>query len=85
MNKTMVDDSTNPIYYSTVTSNIDKVPGESKKVKKKKKNKKKKKLYKDFMRSMMTPLKSEAQARKEYNNKLKKNLGGGTFSKVDKI
>ena len=51
----------------------------------KKKKKKKKNNYKDMMSGIMAPTRSEEEARKEYEEKMKQTLGGGEFSKLDKI
>ena len=51
----------------------------------KKKKKKKKNSYKDMMSGIMAPTRSEEEARKEYEEKMKQTLGGGEFSKLDKI
>ena len=56
-----------------------------KKKKKKKKNKKKKRRYKDILKEMMSPIKSDAEIKKVHEENLIKNLGGGRFKKVYKI
>ena len=62
-------------------------PKKVKKSKKKSKGKKSKKKssYKDFMKSMMGPRKTDKQVQSDHQEKLMKNLGGGAFSKIDKI
>lgn len=51
----------------------------------KKKKKKKKNNYKDMMSGIMAPTRSEEEAKKEFEEKMKRTLGGGEFSKLDKI
>ena len=51
-----------------------------KKVKKAKKNK-----YKDLMAGLTAPTRTEDELTKAHEDKLKKGMGGGQFSKLDKI
>merc|ERR1712125_221938 len=55
------------------------------KKKKKKKKKKSKNSYKDFMKSMLSPQKTDSEARETHKNQLQQNLGGGAFGKIDRI
>ena len=50
-----------------------------------KKKKKKKNKYNDFIKSIMTSNKNDDKIKKNHKKYLKKNLGGGNFSKIDKI
>lgn len=51
----------------------------------KKKKKKKKGSYKDLMSSILQTSKTEEQARQDRLRQLQQHLGGGTFSKLDRI
>ena len=53
--------------------------------KRKKGKKRKKGGYKQFLKQMMAPQKTEAEARKAHEAEIKRNLGGGNFSKVSQI
>jgi len=55
------------------------------KIPKKVKRKKKKNRYKDILASAMAPTKTEADSKDDHIAKLKASMGGGQFSKVDKI
>ena len=55
----------------------------SKKVKKKKKSKKF--SFKKFLKNAMKSKKTDEEKRIDYQNSIRKNMGGGTFSKIDKI
>ena len=47
--------------------------------------KKKKNSYKELMKTAMSSGKTDKKKKEEYQEKLMKNLGGGQFSKLDKI
>jgi hypothetical protein len=51
----------------------------------KKKKKKKKNSYKDMMAGVMAPTRTEEEANRAQEEKMKRTLGGGQFSKLDKI
>ena len=53
--------------------------------KKKKKKKKKKSGYKSLMKSMMKSSSNDAQRRKAHQDRIRKNLGGGSFDKLKKL
>ena len=50
-----------------------------------KKKKKKKNTYASMMADVMKPKLSEAEKKEELDSKLKSQVGGGQFSKLDKI
>ena len=62
-------------------------PKETKTIKKvkKKKKKNKKNSYASMMADIMKPSGSKADRRESHNTALMKNLGGGSFSKMEKI
>lgn len=49
------------------------------------KKKKKKTNYKSLIQQIIQSDKTDEQMDKEYMDKIKKSMGGGTFSKIDKI
>lgn len=53
--------------------------------KKKKRKKNKKGSYKDLMSGMLQTSKTEEQAREDRQRQLQQHLGGGAFSKLDRI
>merc|ERR1711959_762456 len=55
------------------------------KIKKNKKKKKKKSSYKNFLKSVMSPTKNATEIRTAHQTDLRKNLGGGSFDKIQKI
>lgn len=54
-------------------------------LKKKNQKKSKKKKYKDLIGSIMSSSISEEEEKRQHLEKLQKSLGGGQFSKLDKI
>ena len=73
-----------PIKLEKQLSNEKNIEIESKK--RKKKSKKNKKFsFKKFLKNAMKSKKTDEEKRIEYQNKIKQNMGGGTFSKIDKI
>ena len=74
------------VSFSKITKMDNHETQKRKKVKKKKKGEKRKKGgYKQFLKQMMAPQKTEAEARKAHEAEIKRNLGGGNFSKVSQI
>ena len=73
-----------PIKLEKQLSNEKNIEIESKK-RKKKSRKNKKFSFKKFLKNAMKSKKTEEEKRIEYQNKIKQNMGGGTFSKIDKI
>lgn len=59
------------------------IPATPKKIKKKKKRKKN--SYKSFLKSAMKSSKTEAVKKQEYKEKITDGMGGGSFSKMNKL
>tara|TARA_B110000037_G_C16766677_1_gene361559 strand:- start:206 stop:439 length:234 start_codon:yes stop_codon:yes gene_type:complete len=69
------------IHTPKIMLSIDKISKKQKKTKKKKK----KNPYKDFLKDVLKSKKTTNKRILEFKDDLRKNMGGGTFSKIDKI
>lgn len=69
------------IHTPKIMLSIDKIPKKQKKTKKKKK----KNPYKDFLKDALKSKKTTNKRILEFKDDLRKNMGGGAFSKIDKI